>query len=101
MEYADEAQQGPPKLIHPQKLRNILSMWSKGIRAILQQGMLPRVLISIKIESHLEKKIQLNITYPGLTAKQALPLLGMAAQAVKAKAEREEIVEGPQIIVPT
>lgn len=83
-----------------EKRKAILHMWWNGMKAILQQGMLPRVLISVRVDSHLEKKFQINITYPGLTAKQALPLAGMAFEALSRKAKAEDDANGPRIIIP-
>lgn len=89
-----------PTIIPRDKRKSILNMWLNGMKEILSQGMLPRILISVRVDSHLEKKFQLNITYPGLTAKQALPLIGMAFEAVSRKVKSEEMKDGPQIIIP-
>jgi len=88
------------KVLHPEKKRSILKMWLAGLKNVLNEDMLPRVLISIRVDSHLEQKFQINITYPGLTAKQVLPLLAMAMQAVSEKAKKEEIT-GPRIVIPS
>lgn len=90
----------PQRVLHPDKIRNILSMWLKGMKAILREGMLPRVLISIRVDSHLAQKFQINVTYPGLTTKQALPLICMAADALAQKAKAEAAENGPEIIIP-
>lgn len=99
-EMPDQPGEGPTRI--PREVRHrVTETWIGVIKRLLsEQFMVPRILISMRIESHLEKKFQLNITYPGLSAKQALPLLGMAAQALAEKAKAEETKNGPRIILP-
>lgn len=89
-----------PVAIHPVKQEEILKVWLRGLKGILAQGMFPRVLISIRVDSHLEQKFQINITYPGLTTKQALPLIAMAGQALNERLQKEGMAEGPKLIIP-
>lgn len=98
-----EKPEGPQthRSIHPDMIDQILGMWKRNLKAILEMGALPRVMISIRVDSHLEKKYQLSVTFPGLSTKAAIPLVAGALKVLQEKARREELENGPKIIIPS
>jgi len=84
----------------PREVRKrIVAAWGDLLMQALSHGLIPKVLISVRVDSHVKQQMTINTMYPGLTAEQSLPLLEIALKTTLTKAKREEITS-PRIIVP-
>jgi D-tyrosyl-tRNA(Tyr) deacylase len=85
-----------------EKKKKLRKYWEEHTRQMMREGFKPSIVIYVKLSKGEANESQVSFTthYPGLPAGQAAKALALCAQTVGKKAQMDEALRGPRIILP-